>query len=540
MSRPPSILIASLLVVFMASDRRGGGKLKACCTRICGLMRNLLTLSIPTFFLWSGLVYLATTAIVFVMRQNVHDFLCHIHTPPGQCKENCGSSDIVMCPKSDCWRNALNLTILEKATGIADPLYNDMHAASGSWHCLNSGKLESSTSPAKMIAELALRNAAESEALDIKVTQKCISFHCAVLQTALTHPDLVYRPKSDIATGCTNRRDVKQAANAAKCTCSQLYQSMTDSDWTNYQAQTLCNLPLITTMTTTTTTSTIANAAGGGASVRRLQIVGETGDRMKSATSAGSDCTGPAGCSAPSIQNAGEDVTPIVWERERRLDHTPTAPPAVSAEQNDKLPEYSVGEWSKCTCYQGCMPGLQIRVVQCQSPPCKTPTPQVAKKCECEPCTNCNVMFNTLVVMATSTGNGVISLLVWLGIVYMNSIPENHLVRLSWGQWFLGMFVKRLPTLVRLCVFVNIGLAIFLVLQAFMPQEIAKFQTDCHNVPSLKVMVIFFACVMLFQVLLGVLAKYFNRMYPYLFRPVRDNTPAPVRLVNKIFRSLGP
>jgi hypothetical protein len=486
-------------------------KIIGCLVKVAMLVRSCLTLSIPTFFLWSGLVYIATAVVVAVMRPQVYAFLCNIHISPDKMK-TCTASNIIMGQKTSCWAAAMNITVQTLAKKPGDDSYMDMEQASGDWHCLQAAtEAESPVTMLRLLKSRAIDDGTNTG--NILVTTKCVSWHCQVWKTAITHPDLVLAPLSDAQTGCSNTVDAKPAVDANNCLCYDLYGSMQEygtenppfTDSNNYIDENLCNFALPTTTVTTTTVVTACPDGTTGEACRRL----------------GSNA-------------AVTDAAP------RLLDHMPVEQPDVSAEENDKLKEFTVGDWSRCTCYQACLPGIRTRSVQCQSPPCKTPMPVVSQDCECAPCAECSVMLNSLLVIASASAQGAFSLLVWLGIVYMNTIPENHLTNLSWSLWFLGIFIRRLPFLVRLFVLVNIGQAVFLVFQTFIPSDVIEFQPDCNDIPALRVMTIFFASVMVFQVALGMLAKYFNRMYPYLFRPIRDGSFPPLKLFKKLLRSLGP
>merc|ERR1712194_899903 len=138
---------------------------------------------------------------------------------------------------------------------------------------------------------------------------------------------------------------------------------------------------------------------------------------------------------------------------------------------------------------------------------------------------------------------GVLCLIMWLSIVYMSSvvsISEANLVSLSWGQMFMGCFVTRFPLLIRLGVLVNTGLAIYFMIVTFIPKDIIAYQTDCANVRGLRVLSIFYPVLMVVMIIVGALMRKFKRMEAYLFRPVRHSSVAPIRIISKFIRSLGP
>jgi len=518
------------------------------CKIFCHVIKIILSPNIPTYFLWSGLAYLAATITIFILSGSVDRFLCNVFVPREKCAE-CTRSDLLMCPKPACYQSAMNLTIMEKATLAKDPLTESLVASGGDWHCLMLAK--KADDPVQMA--LKMYDATTIGTLP-QITNDCVTFHCQVMLTALQHPDLVASPKS-VSDSCGNHKGSKQASDASKCVCTGLYQTIspidpsgtaTDSDQGKLQA--MCRFDLPTTTTTTTTTSTSTTVAASGASVRlldaNLEDGGETilADEMPLSHCSGSSCE-----LLPARQETPDDMqltqTP---DDMRRLDHVPPAQePAGDPEINDGLPEYTVGEWSQCTCYQACnvgsaLGGTSKRRVQCMSAKCKDPMPAVSKACSCVPCSDCQVQIWLFVVTITCAIEAGLCLIMWLSIIYMSSVPEANLTSLSWGQSFLGCFVTRIPLLIRLIVILNVGLACFLVFVTFCPEKLIKFETDCKIVPGLWVLTVVFASLMLLMVIAGALIRQFKRMDPFLFRPVRDNSPAPIRLIGKFIRSLGP
>lgn len=233
---------------------------------------------------------------------------------------------------------------------------------------------------------------------------------------------------------------------------------------------------------------------------------------------------------------------------ERRLNHVPPTQAPADVTVNDGLPEYTVGEWSQCTCYQACnggvnMNGIENRNVKCMSAKCKAPMPEVSKTCQCLPCADCVVGLEMMVVMIVCIAEAFLCLIMWLSIAYMSSVvhvAEANLVSLSWGQMFLGCFVTRFPLLIRLGVLVNTALAIYFMIVIFIPKDIIAYQTDCPSVGSLWVLSIFFPVLMVVMLIVGSLMRKFKRMEPFIFRPARHSSVRPIRLFSKFISSLGP
>jgi hypothetical protein len=276
--------------------------------------------------------------------------------------------------------------------------------------------------------------------------------------------------------------------------------------------QTICGAVLPTTTTTTIGTNS-------GASTRLLGV---------NVTASGS-------------REVSQRQRSLIHGQGRALQATAAAlEQAASAVSNDDLKEYTVGEWTQCTCYQACVQGIMTRDVTCLSEQCKAPKPETSRKCECHHCSNCSVLFNTTLFFISFIAQGIVALLVWLSLLYMSSIEEAALVRLSWFQWFLGFFVKQLPPLARLLILANVCQALMMVFQTWVPENLVKFQPDCNDVPQLRFLSLFLAAVMCLLLVIGRITRLFNRMMPYLHRPDRATSPLPIRLFSKLQALLGP
>jgi len=236
------------------------------CLRCLHLLRSGLTLNIPTFFLWSGVVYLATAIVIFVMEPGIEAFLCKIHIAPSKCKD-CSSSELLMCPKAACYQSAMNVTIKTKATIAGDDFFDSLLESSGDWHCLQLAK--AAKTPVEMAT--AMWKSVQPAAGLPTITSNCVKYHCEVLRTALHHPDLVLRTRSNGQTGCANIEGTKRPADSSNCVCSGLFGSMgsagidakmgTAAD-TITKIEDMCRYKFGTTTTATTTTQKNHNPFG--------------------------------------------------------------------------------------------------------------------------------------------------------------------------------------------------------------------------------------------------------------------------------------
>jgi len=485
--------------------------------------------------------------MIFMLGASINGYLCQIHVPRANC-QSCGASDLLMCPKTACYQNAMNITLKTKASNMKDILRQQMVGASGDWHCMQ--LIKDADDPVQ--AALAIHQTSvittppEPPNTRPKITSDCKHFNCAVLKTAIEHPDLVWAPKSEYAGACRNSQGSKQPADASSCVCAGLYQTMDATKIANIEA--MCDYTFPSTITTTTT---ITGGAAGGATSRLLTAGGTV---IPTDSTPELNCDHPDGCDASAkadmMQGTADKVhlLPSIASENigRQLNHIPpTQAPVADLKINEGLPEFTVGEWSLCTCYQACqegvfMPGISTRRVQCMSPKCKAPTPQVSKTCFCQPCADCRMSLHMQIVNIAVALQCFLCLVMWLSMMYMSSVPEAELVSLSWGQAFLGCFVSQMPLLIRLIVIFNLGYAIFFVFVTFFPKNLIAYQNDCPNVPALRVHSVLFQSLIIAMIIAGVLIKHSKRMDPYLFRPVRGRPPAPIRLLGKFIRCLGP
>lgn len=506
------------------------GKLKEKCANCGNVIVNALTLNIPSYFLWSGVVYLATALVVVVMRPQAIQFLCDVWVGPDDCK-TCGF-DLVTCPKANCYRHAMNLTILTQANEAGDKFYEDYKKAVVEYHCL--ALVEKARDPISM--GLMMYDRKNPDNPDV-VSDFCIKFHCEVLWQSLTHSDLLNLANPTSPTGCSSNA-ITHHSGPDTCPCHT--QTISSAD--RAKMYSMCGWP---TTTTSTTVTTVTTPPGAAASRRLPSASGAPDDDRGCEGDADGECSRrreapPTVADAVSDRKhfSPEETMQSLWD-DRRLTHIKAvSPPPDSV--NEDSPEFTVGEWGKCKCYLQCQSGLRSRPVSCLSSACKQPKPVEQEKCECSHCAACSVALSTLIFMTTCAAEGVLNLFVFLVILYMNSVQEEYLVKLSWLQCFLGFTVKQIPPLVRLIVLVNMGQAIFMLFQVWIPTSLIEFEPVCNDVPQLKVLSIFLTSIMMFQILLGVLAKHFNRMYPYLFKPMRASKFPPLRWIGKIQRALGP
>jgi hypothetical protein len=308
----------------------------------------------------------------------------------------------------------------------------------------------------------------------------------------------------------------------------------------------MCGAAVPTTSTTTTIT-TVTNASGSAA-IRLLGYIDEGDDFGNTEDTEGEDHVHDTGLEdyslaftlePPEAAAIVKQLDDTVQKHSRAL-QAATATDAPSGASNDDLKEYTTGEWTQCTCYQACIQGIMTRTVTCMAEACKAPKPATSEKCECHHCSNCSVLFNAYLCEMSFLVQGGVALLVWLSLLYMASFEDAALVKLTWLQWFLGFFVKQLPPIARLLILFNLVQSVLMLFQTWVPESIVKFQPDCNDVPQLRFLSIFLAGVMFTLLSIGQVTRAFNRMMPYLYRPQRSGSSAPIRLFAKLQNLLGP
>jgi hypothetical protein len=502
--------------------------------RLCvSFLKAIFILTIPTYYLWSGIIYMASAITIVLVRPHLKEFLCDIYTHPDTC-DDCPST-LLMCEKDACYRNAMNITMLTEAATVKGDYFSSFSKASLDSGCNNIIKDSKNPVDALMRMYNAYSPSATAE------QSPCIQFHCGVLLTALTHVDLVNTVGSDVSSGCTNTRGSKQKDRASDCVCSSVWSNLYEEydlvagGTSTFAAlyQSTCGEKMPTTSTSLTTTTTTDTSAASS----RL-LLGNRLIQNQAENDSDNLAVQVYGIGTGSVATTDSLVAATPQGRSRALQSA--AEDSASGISNDDLKPYTVGQWSQCTCYQACVQGIKTRSVTCLSEACRAPRPATSEKCECEHCSHCSVLFNTFVFFLSFFTQGIIALLVWLSLLYMNSIEEAALVRLSWFQWFLGFFVKQLPPLARLLILLNAAQALMMLFQTWVPESIIEFQPDCNDVPALRFLSIFLGLVMLALLIIGRVTRSFTRMMPYLYRPNRSASPLPIRLFSKLQALLGP
>eukprot|EP00929_Paragymnodinium_shiwhaense_P007407 TRINITY_DN111309_c0_g1_i1.p1 TRINITY_DN111309_c0_g1~~TRINITY_DN111309_c0_g1_i1.p1 ORF type:complete len:729 (-),score=145.68 TRINITY_DN111309_c0_g1_i1:231-2417(-) len=185
---------------------RGGARLGA------KVAKTMLIPSIVSFFGWSAFVHLFSGAWSYISLQSHHAFLCDIPAESLGCA-NC-TDTILMCGKGvteagRCWQQAMNLTL--KSLALSKEMKADFLAAAIDQQC--SILVGTASDPVDMLESIII----QGQKTPGVPSDACSDFHCRVLITAYTNPDLTGVPGS-----CPNNGFAKRPEELGTCPCNNL------------------------------------------------------------------------------------------------------------------------------------------------------------------------------------------------------------------------------------------------------------------------------------------------------------------------------
>jgi len=431
-----------------------------------------------------------------------------------------------MCTKSTCYRTAVNVTWKTQASTPSGLLYQALMEAAFDDNC-NILLRNNANDPVEMISAISSNEAT------MTITQGCKDFHCGVLKQATgDSPDL------DSPDGaCTNVHGAKIPSEAGACVCAGLVTAEATAQaksaidgvcgtflnskcpyGSSYPAW--CTQPTSTTGTTTITLNNLT-ALGFG---RRLAEPGPPDLPLPAAAARG--CPGPGNASARRLQAP--------------------APASATTANNDDYEPYTVQAWSRCTCYQQCIPGVQTRQVTCLATTCQEPKPPTQQECICKHCAACSVVFRMFVLMIMFIVQSCLAFILFLAYLQASSMPEERFIKIGILRKLFGATVKNLPPLVRLVVLASLTLTGLIVFQTFAPRIVSgdfeplASMRDCFDSGDLRLVSLIVGGMVAFQIVLGRFATWLTRKPPWLYVPDRANWPTPIKQLRYIFRSLGP
>jgi len=554
--------------------------------------------SIHAFFLWSGVSFLVCGLTTVITRDGAQDFFC---TLPAQSEfggVGCANtpSNLLACPKPSCYRSALNITYKVKshfgstwaqdgAAAASDSLYESFMDASTDVECNNIIGKETVTNPILALVEM---EAAASG--DQAVAQSCIDYHCGVLVTALTDGDLA----SSSGT-CTNRHDSKLDSQANSCICQELltYAGFQASElatststgtstamqaiynqcgtlvtlkmqgmctWESYpiwcQSTTSTVTVSSTTATSTATTSTgTKTATSVTATTSSATTTASTLTTTTSVTTTATTLTITSATTTVSgLRRLDSEHDPFLTqsflemvvhpvEAARRLQTSASATSSSSSTvDNADLPDYEAGDWSPCTCYQQCTPGVRTRVVECLTTACQEPMPATREACICDHAAECSVDTRLIVLFSVFFTQAFIAVLCFIFYFRALSQSSDDFIKMGVMKRCGGFFFKQMPPLLRILVLIQLVQILWLVLDVwvFGALEDSGYQSDCWESKDLRLVSAICLGLWIFQVSLGKCTKTYARKPDWLYAPDRLSRRFPFKQFRIIFRCLGP
>jgi len=485
----------------------------------------VFSMSVHSYFLWSSICFLTCALTLTVGGPQVKAFMCDkppqaIYGGPG-C-DNC-SSELLACHKNLCYRNTVNLTWLTQAKHADQVLYQPYSEAVTDVVCTDLFRSKAAN-PIEMIVSI-------SEQTDPAVTTGCVEYHCGLLRNALGGGSLT--DLSSPTGKCTNTFGHQPGGDDTSCPCGSLIRSPQLSQaaptilnlcgvWLNNLCPygdftgSWCPPPQAAPTTAAAPGAASPTTAAGGANIRRLE--------------------------PPHYSWKGRALGNATISRQfqngRRL-QAPAPPPAPNL--NDALPEFTVGAWSKCTCYQQCTPGLKTRSVKCMAEQCKKPAPKSADECACDHCAKCLVDMPVWILSLIYFGQCAVAVICFLCYLHAATAAEEAFIKISYMELLGGLASKNFPPLVRLAVLVTCGFTFWILIETWIPKLFdLDWMTDCYDSQVLRTISIICSSVWVFQVLLGRCAKRVARKPPWLFSPARASLPPPLKQISEFFRGLGP
>mmetsp|Transcript_53434 Transcript_53434/g.153304 ORF Transcript_53434/g.153304 Transcript_53434/m.153304 type:complete len:577 (-) Transcript_53434:104-1834(-) len=576
----------------MAGKKKGeseGGFCIGCIRRCGGVTKKVWVAcgrpSIHTFFLWSGLIFLVCGLSTVVGRDAAQQFFCTIRPQSEYGGMGCGntSSKLIGCSKPSCYRYALNITYMEEAKKASSALFEKFIDATTDVNCNNVLSQAAVTSPVAAITQMK-----KVAGTALAVTQSCIDYHCGVLLNTLNNSDLVS------STGvCTDKYGMKDSTESKKCQCGPLLISdvftvgelavpTAAGTSTAMQAiHSLCGAAMIskmyamcswagvypiwcrgTTVTTTTgtvtntttTTRTVTKTITKTATVRRLENQ-EDWDLVAEVAEAGEPDAGVEdGQPAPGqeeflrpAQAAGAGAAQAPG-RSLQTDPTATATaaaaPSPAGLTNSDLQDYSVKDWSPCTCYQQCTPGVKTRVVECLTDLCKAPQPASREACICDHAAECQIDDRLIALLVIFFIQAFIALIIFLCYFRTLSHTEDDFIIMGFRKRIGGFFYKQLPPFMRIMVLAQLFQVVWLVLDVWIIGSAADpaggYQSDCIASKDLRLVSIITSILWVVQVALGKCTKTYARKPDWLYAPERSSNAFPLKQLRMMFRCLGP
>lgn len=530
--------------------------------------------SVHTFFLWSSLIFLVCGLATVVFCESAHDFFCAVRPQSQYGGQGCESlsSELLLCGKGDCWRNAANVTYQVQADYSTKPLFQKFSVAALDPICNEIVKSRSVTNAIEMIVRIQ-KTTSTNPAWARKEIDACKAYHCGIFVTSLTNPDLTSTVGADT---CSNSFGSKTRAHSSKCVCENFlaYDGFVANELATASTEptsvamkaikdmceqitidtmfSLCSstagvypiwcpvkivpasspasgttavMPVVGSATTDTETTTV---------VRRLEG-NVAGDHVEANAILNSEINNQQHLSLEVTAEA--EISMARWGNASSIEQRRLA-------ENDDLEDYETQKWSRCTCYQQCTSGIRTRTVSCGAEACKAPKPSEKETCTCGHGAQCIIhdrLISLFIIYFIQAGFAIIVFLCYLRTL---SHTEDHFIKMGIMRKCGGLFYKQFPPLIRLLVLVQLVQIIWIVVDVWLmkvtSEHTDKWQKDCFASKDLQKCSILIAVLWIVQVLMGRCTTTYARKPDWLYSPNRASRRFPIKQIRKCLNCLGP
>lgn len=401
-----------------------------------------------SYYFWLAGVSGLLGALCYFEHDNVARFTCSLPAECGAC-----SDTVMLCDKQPCWRHAFNLTWQTEAS-TPDGLYQGVFQEAVLDQACNT-LVREADSPVTLLTSITTLRAKNSAV----PSEACISWNCQVLRRAFSN--------------CLSARGLNSSSAANDCPCNDMAMSAEEAQ----SVQSLCGFmpnELAAVRARVAEVNTVNVSQLRPAQFTTRPIVGSLQSLPNVSGVSGRICQG---------KDCGS---------ERRL---------------QTVQEWSVSEWSECTCYLQCTAGVRTRSVSC--PPgvsCAEQKPSDAKPCTCEHCSNCSVQPYVFGMGISYSINGGTAFWLWLAFLALSTCDEDDFVGMSWSLKFLGCFCKCVPPVTKVMAVVTLFFTSVITLTTLTPLELRPGDrySDCRGSSSMKQMAYGGAAAWLFIFTVGI------------------------------------
>eukprot|EP00931_Biecheleriopsis_adriatica_P115588 TRINITY_DN91370_c0_g1_i1.p1 TRINITY_DN91370_c0_g1~~TRINITY_DN91370_c0_g1_i1.p1 ORF type:complete len:507 (-),score=58.40 TRINITY_DN91370_c0_g1_i1:41-1561(-) len=475
--------------------------------------------SVGQYHLWTSIVYICCGGFLLYAYPVIHVQFCEM--PLVEECDTCVDT-FLTCGSSQCFQSSLNITYLEVASTPKGGSFQAFHSAIKDDAC--NTVVGSANNPIQLLT-LMMREPTISKA--------CKSYHCENLER------MAEKSMTDIFNGndtCTNEYLIKSQEMAEECLCigdlrsaHQFLEEVeevcgvttvqticasyttTPSACDPYVSTTSSTTTITTTTTTTTTTSTTAASGGRLLEQQEPEVLIQSGMHHE-------------------VSDSG-----------RALTQTNTQTQVTIASSADAPTPWTIGDWSPCTCYLQCTPGVMTRSVTCGASTCRGDAPATQQTCTCTHCAQCFGFEGSLSLLSfLLPAQGLIAFLLMVLYMLFAEMDEDLLIKLTIVRRIGGFFCKTLPFLVYLGDVTSLGLILFMTVAVFWSVASGDAWNEaCHH-NYLARATVFVSCGMwLLKFTYARLVIRYARVPMQLYVP-KTRFMAPFRQIGLLLRTMGP